>query len=75
MPKISTFLNEDTIKNLKLLSEESGKSLSKVVAELIELGYKIKQLQDEKQVNAKEQKMAELAERHSEYLLKLIALT
>lgn len=74
MPKLQTFVNDNLLKNLKEMSKQQGKSLSKFVSELIEIGYNFKQLHGEK-LNKEEEKRAELIAKHSEYLLRIIAIT
>jgi len=73
MPKISTFVNDNFLKNLREMGKQQGKSLSKIASELIEIGYKVKQLQDGKS-NKEEEKRAELVAKHTEYLLRMLTI-
>jgi len=74
MPKLQTFVNDVLLKNLKEMSKQQGKSLSKFVSELIEIGYNFKQLHGDKS-NKEDEKRAELIAKHSEYLLRIMAIT
>ena len=73
MPKISTFLNDDTIQNLKEISNNSGKSVSKIMAELIEIGYGIKYNKDAHKLIVQDKNKQELVDRNSEYLMRILA--
>lgn len=73
MPRLVTFIEDPLLQNLKKMSKDSKKSLSKLAAELIEIGYRAKQLQDGKS-NKEEEKKAELAEKHTEYLLRILTI-
>jgi hypothetical protein len=74
MSKIITFLNEDLIRNLKELCRNSGKSLSKVTSELVEVGYQAKQNQNEDAQKAKSQDKLNMdfALKDREYLLRIL---
>ncbi len=72
MPKVTTFLNEDTIRNLNELCKNTGKSLSKIIAELVEIGYQIKQNHDTKKSITHDEKNTELALKHTEFLLRIL---
>lgn len=41
MPRLVTFIDEKTLKNLKELAEKTSKPLSNIAAELIGFGYKV----------------------------------
>ena len=75
MPKISTFLNDAEIHNLREISKKSGKSISKISAELIEIGYKIRHHQETQKLSLQDKNKQELIDRHTEYLLRLLAIT
>jgi hypothetical protein len=74
MPKISTFLNEDMIQNLKEIGNDSGKSISKIIAELIEIGYNIKYNKDIHAASLQDTKKQELVDKHTEYLLRILTI-
>ncbi|EKD45252.1 MAG: hypothetical protein ACD_69C00365G0001 [uncultured bacterium] len=72
MLKITTFLNEDTVLNLKELCKNTGKSLSKTIAELVEAGYQIKHNDDTEKTITHDEKNTELALKHTEFLLRIL---
>ena len=74
MLRVSASLSATTVVNLKELAKNSGKSLSQVIAELVEIGYKVKQCQETQKLNPQEAKKAELVDKHTEYLLRIMAL-
>jgi len=74
MQKISASLSASTVINLKELSKSSDKSLSQIISELIEIGYKVKQYHETQKSNPQETKKAELVEKHTEYLLRIMAI-
>ena len=71
MAKVATFLGEDIIKNLKEL--EPNKALSKVISEVIDIGYRVKLHQ--KNLTAEEKGKAILTDKHTDYLLRILATT
>lgn len=73
MPKVSSFLNNAVIKNLKELSNNSDKSLSKIIAELIDIGYKVKLYHENQQPDQQADKSL-LPNKHTEYLLRIMAV-
>lgn len=75
MPRIVTFLNDETIQNLKEAGDNSGKSISKIVAELIEIGYNIKYNKDIHVASLQDKKKQELVDKHTEYLLRILTIT
>lgn len=75
MPKISTFLNEDMVQNLKEIGSESGKSISKITSELIEIGYNIKYNKDIHEASLQDRRKQELVDKHTEYLLRILTIT
>ena len=74
MQKVSASLNTSTVINLKELSKSSGKSLSQTISELIEIGCKVKQYHETQKSNPQEAKKAELIDKHTEYLLRTMAI-
>lgn len=74
MPKISTFLSDEEILNLKEISKSSGKSISKISAELIAIGYKVKHHQETQAMSSWDKNKQELVDRHTEYLLRILAI-
>lgn len=75
MQKVSASLSTSMVVNLKELSKSSGKSLSQIISELIEIGCKVKQYQETQKSNQQEEKRAELVGKHTEYLLRIMAIT
>ena len=75
MQKVSASLSTSMVVNLKELSKSSGKSLSQIISELIEIGCKVKQYQEAQKSNPQEEKRAELVGKHTEYLLRIMAIT
>lgn len=74
MPRIITYLSDELIQNLKEISTNSGKSISKITAELIETGYKIKHNKDVYKLNLEDEKKKELVDKHTEYLLRIMSI-
>ena len=74
MPRVISFLNDEVIKNIKGLYKDSDKSLSKIIAELVDIGYKIRQHHEAQQSDPQEKKKTELADKHTEYLLRIMAV-
>ena len=74
MARIITYLDKETIKNLEKLAEKSGDSLSKTTSDLIEIGYKVRSYQDNQESNEMVQRKESLEEKHTEYLLKIMAV-
>ena len=73
MSKIIAYLNNNTLQNLKELSKNTDKSLSKTASELIEIGYQIKQYQEKQKLSPEEERKVELKNKHTEYLLRIMA--
>jgi len=73
MPKVTSFLDESVINNLKKLSANSNKSLSKIIAELVDIGYKVKLYHEKQQANQQIEKPF-LPDKHTEYLLRIMAV-
>ncbi|EKE01948.1 MAG: hypothetical protein ACD_21C00016G0006 [uncultured bacterium] len=74
MQKVSASLSTSMVVNLKELSKSSGKSLSQIISELIEIGCKVKRYQETQKSNPQEVKKAELIDKHTEYLLRIMAI-
>jgi len=74
MPRVVSFLNDEVINNLKELYKDSDKSLSRIISELVDIGYRVKQHQ-ESHSDQQEDKKAKLVDKHTEYLLKIMAIT
>lgn len=72
MPKIVTFLSEDIAKNLKELSKNSGKPLSKITSELVEIGYQINQNKGIEKLKLPDEIWAEFNSKSMEYLLRIL---
>jgi len=75
MPKLQTFVTQPMLENLKTMSEKSGKPLSKISAELIEIGFQVQQLQEDNKAKPEKDVVKEMLHKHSEYLLRIIAVT
>jgi len=73
MPRLVTFIDDSLLKNLKQMGENNKKSLSKLAAELIEIGYNVKQIHGGKG-NKEEEKRQELIAKHTEYLLRILTI-
>ncbi|EKE01243.1 MAG: hypothetical protein ACD_21C00187G0005 [uncultured bacterium] len=74
MPRVVAFLDDGVIKNLKELYKNSDKSLSKIISELVDIGYRVKQHHEVQKVDLQEEKKAELTDKHTEYLLRTMAV-
>lgn len=74
MPQIYTSIGEHTIEQLEKISKKTGKSFSKITAEMVELGLKVYEARSENQISEVEKKKAELEEKHTEYLLRIMNL-
>lgn len=74
MPRLTTFVDKTTEKQVKDNAEQEGVSVSVYTASLIKLALKIKQLQGDENKQNEEEKKAELEEKHTEFLLKILGL-
>ena len=74
MQRIVTYLEDDVIYGIKKLYKNSNVSISKMASELMDIGYKVK-LHHESRSNSQEAKKAALVDKHTEYLLKIMAVT
>ena len=73
MQRISSYLEDDFVDKIKKLYQDSDISISKMVAELIDIGYRVK-LHHEMQPNLRETKKAALIDKYTEYLLKIMSI-
>jgi N-acetyl-anhydromuramyl-L-alanine amidase AmpD len=73
MPRVVSYLDDNTIKELKELYRDSNKPLSQIISELVSIGYKVKQYHDTEQPEQQEEKNY-FANKHTEYLLKIMAI-
>ena len=71
MPQITTSFPQGIIDSLKNIAQNDKKSFSKVVSEIVELGLKIHEAQ-QKSANKRPEKLRELDQKHSEYLLRIL---
>ncbi len=74
MQRIVSYLEDDVIENIKKLYKNSNISISKMASELMDIGYKVK-LHHESHSGLQEAKKAALVDKHTEYLLKIMAIT
>ena len=74
MQRIVSYLEDDVVKNLRDLSKETDKSMSKIISEVIDIGYKVKLHHDINRPSLQEEKKAELKEKHTEYLLRILSI-
>ena len=71
--RIVSYIDDEVLKTLQEISKDSGKSLSNIISELIDIGYRVKQHHDAHSDQQKNRK-AELADKHTEYLLRIMAI-
>ncbi len=74
MQRIVSYLEDDVIEDIKKLYKDSNISISKMASELMDIGYKVK-LHHESQSDLQEEKKATLVDKHTEYLLRIMAIT
>lgn len=74
MQRVVSYLEDDIVKGLKELYKNSDKSMSKIISEIIDIGYKVKLHHKENQSNPQIEKRAELKEKHTVYLLRIMAI-
>ncbi|CAL7962357.1 conserved hypothetical protein [Gammaproteobacteria bacterium] len=74
MSRVVAFLDDDVIKNLKELYKDSDKTLSKIIVDLVDIGYRVKRHHEEQKTNPQEAKKAELVDKHTEYLMRTMAV-
>lgn len=74
--RIVSYVDDEVLKTLRELYRNSDKPLSHIISELIDIGYRVKQHHDahSNQQESKENKKAELVDKHTEYLLKIMAI-
>jgi hypothetical protein len=70
MPKVVTFVSNHILDTIKKTAGDSGKALSKAFSELIELGFKVQQINDNKNQNTSENPH----DRHTEFLLRILSV-
>ena len=75
MPRLVTFVDNELLKNLQQMAKDRDINVSKMASKLIETGYKVEQLQRGKSGENEAKKMEELRDKHSEYLLRILATT
>jgi len=63
------------MKNIQQMANNRDITLSKMASKLIETGYKVKLLQDEKKNDKDADKMTELVGKSTEYLLRILDTT
>jgi hypothetical protein len=71
MARLTTFVDDETEKQIKKQASDEGISISECTASLIKLGLRIKSMQQDES----KQKMDELMQKTPEYLLRLIAIS
>ncbi len=74
MQRIVSYLEDDVIENIKKLYKNSDISISKMASELMDIGYKVK-LHHESHSSLYEERKAALIDKHTEYLLKIMAIS
>ena len=74
MQRIVSYLDDDVIENIKKLYKNSDISISKMASELMDIGYKVK-LHHESHSGLQEEKKTALIDKHTEYLLKIMAIS
>jgi hypothetical protein len=71
--RVVSYVDNEILKTLRELYGSSDKPLSRIISEIIEIGYRVKQHHDT-HANQHEDKKAELIAKHTEYLLKIMAI-
>ena len=74
MPRIVSYLNEDLIKSIRELYHGSSQSLSTTIAELVDIGYRVKQHHKAQKSASEEAERTGVADKHTEYLLRIMAM-
>lgn len=74
MPRVISFLDDEVINNLKELSKNTNKTLSKTIAELVSIGYKVKLYHEKQQPDQQQAGSLTLPNKHTEYLLRIMAV-
>lgn len=74
MQRIVSYLEDEVVEGIKKLYKDSTISVSKMASELMDIGYKVK-LHHESHSGLQEVKKAALVDKHTEYLLKIMAVT
>jgi hypothetical protein len=70
MPRVVTFVSEHIFDAIKKNAEDSKKPLSKAFSELVELGFKVQQINSNKNQNTSENPH----DRHTEFLLRILSI-
>lgn len=70
--RIVSYLDDAFLKNIHELYKGSDKPISHMVSELIDIGYRVKQHHELHSDQQEEGKKAELVDKHTEYLLKIM---
>ncbi len=71
--RIVSYVDDELLKSLNKLCENSKTPLSHIISELIDIGCRVKQHHDTHPDQQKNKK-AELVDKHTEYLLKIMAI-
>lgn len=71
--RVVSYVDNEVLKTLRELNGNSDKPLSHIISELIDIGYRVKQHHDSHS-NQQEDRKAELVDKHTEYLLKIISV-
>ena len=72
--RIVSYLDDELLKSLNELCENSERPLSHIISELVDIGYRVKQHHDIDS-NQQKDKKSDLVDKHTEYLLKIMAIT
>ncbi|CAL7962057.1 conserved hypothetical protein [Gammaproteobacteria bacterium] len=73
--RVVSYVDDEILKSLNGLCENNDKPLSQIISELIDIGYRVKQHHEAHSDQREEDKKAELVDNHTEYLLKIMAIT
>ena len=75
--RVASYLDYEVLKNLQELYKNSDRSISQIISELIDIGYRVKQHHEahSDQSDQQKDKKSELVDKHTEYLLKIMAIT
>jgi hypothetical protein len=73
--RVASYLDDEVLKNLQELYKNSDRSISQIISELIDIGYRVKQHHEAHLDQQGEDKKAALTDKHTEYLLKIMAIT
>ena len=73
LTRVVSYIDDEFLKSLNELCENTNKPLSHIISELVDIGYRVKQHHDTDS-NQQEDKKSELVDKHTEYLLKIMAI-